>query len=104
MVTESISQTEKQINENISTAIFYSISDLAEYIVEIRYQQKRYFINDDNEPKRFGNLSEAKRVALEHKAEKGFLALNKTYQELDGTDTSKTSRFDYVSVELHSKS
>lgn len=104
MSTESISQTEMQLDESIPTAIFYSISDLAEYIVEIRHQSKRYFINDKQEPMRFQNLNEAKRVALEHKAERGFLALNKTYQELDGTSTSQTNRFDYVGVDLHSRS
>lgn len=104
MATKSISQMEKTVDENICTAIFYSISELAEYIVEIRHQKNQYFINNKQEPLRFGNLSEAKRVALEHKAEKGFLALNKTYQELDGTNTSDTNRYDYVSVDLHSRS
>lgn len=101
MATDSISQLEKPINENKRTAIIYSISDLAEYLVEIRHHNENYFVSANGEPKRFGNLSEARRTALAHEAEEGFLALNKTYQEVDGSKINDNSRYDYMHLDLN---
>lgn len=96
----SISQIEKPIDENKRTAIFYSISDIAELLVEIRHHGKYYFISTHNKPKRFGNLGEAISAALDHAAEDGFLALNNTYQEVDSNLITNNKRYDYVHINL----
>lgn len=106
MAISSISQCEKSIDENQRTAIIYSISEAGEYIVEIRYQNQQYFIGDEQAAEKFGNLGSAKAAALAHNAEKAFLALNKTYQEVEASNVDQNkqpdTRFDYVSIELAS--
>lgn len=106
MVTFSISQCEKPIDENQRTAIIYSISEAGEYIVEIRYHNQQYFIGDEQAAEKFSNLGSAKAAALAHNAEKAFLALSKTYQEVEADSVSQNqqshTRFDYVPIELGS--
>lgn len=104
MAGPSISQTEKPIDENKPTAIIYSISDLGEYIVEIRFNNQQYYIGKEKAPDRFANLGQAKEAARAHNAEQGFLALSKTYQEVEADNKSQTDtmeaessqRFDYL--------
>lgn len=107
MTIPSISQTENPIDENVRTAIFYSISDIGEYLVEIRHHNQQYFISHGTDPDRFGNLGEAKRAALKQHAEQAYLALDKTYEEVE-VSTSTTAKpadqsrhFDYVPVTLN---
>lgn len=101
MTLTSISQIEKPIDESHPTAIIYSIGEIGEYIVEIRYKHQQYYIEKDNKPERFGNLGEAKAAAREHNVTQGFLALSKTYEETDAVDVSQydnANRFDYMPV------
>lgn len=100
MSTASISQLEISLDHNIPTAIVYSVSDLAVYMVEIRHQDKAYFVSHKEEPQKFGNLGEAILAARAHKAEQAFLALDKTYQEVEAGSSQTGNRYDYMPLEL----
>lgn len=94
----------KRINDNVRTAIIYSIDDLLFYIVEIRYHHQNYFIGNKDSPKKFGNLKDARMACLDHQAEEGFLALSKTYDEVDSSCDNKNvngERFDYINIKLN---
>jgi hypothetical protein len=98
----SISQIEQPINENIPTAIIYSICEIGDYIIEIRHHYKSYFVGSP-EINRFGNLADAKQAARDHHAQQGYLALNKTYQETEissKTLSKNQHRFDYLLIPL----
>ncbi len=96
---KSISQTENPIDESKRTAIIYSINDIGEYIIEIRHQQENYFVTRGKEPEKFGNLADAKTAAHKQAVEITFLALHKTYQEVEADKTGRAdeaSQFDYL--------
>ena len=104
-MVDSISQIENPIDENIKTAIFYSISDLGDYLVEIRYQNEHYFLLENGKSKQFQNMASARKAALQHGAEQGFIALSKTYQEVEAetlpiTSSKQENRYDYIKTDL----
>jgi hypothetical protein len=102
-MTQPISNEEIHIDPNKRTAVIYSVDDLVAYIVEINYQHKSYFIEENKRAVLFGNLAEAKEAALKHHAEEAFLALSKTYQEVDMSNDNPrycSGRYDYIRVGL----
>lgn len=103
MTNLSISQSEMPIDENVKTAFVYSISDLFSYTVEIRYKNQSYFIlNDQKESKLFGNLEDAKKAAKNEGSELAYLALDKTYQEVEADNIKPRDfhhkRYDYQKI------
>ncbi len=85
------------------TAIIYTISDLAVYIVEICYENECYFIKKNKEEiEQYGNLDNAREAACTHHAEAAFLALDTTYEEMgtSSEDVKNTARFDYMPIPL----
>lgn len=103
MPKKSISQMEKLINEKVKTAFIYSVDDLFFYIIEIRHKDKSRFINEKDKVIQFGNLETVRGICHQEKVERAFIALSKTYQEVDGTcDPTKmtTDRFDYFPFTL----
>jgi hypothetical protein len=70
-------------NKSDVKAIFYCVSEISSVIVEIRSEGKRFLISSDNKPTAFANLQIAKQIAIKHNANIGFLALDKTYEEVD---------------------
>jgi hypothetical protein len=71
-------------NQNKRTAIIYSIEDLGHYIIQIWNHNKKYYIGDDA-PIQYANLADARKAAKAHQAEVAYLALSKTYEEVDST-------------------
>lgn len=103
MERTSISQEEMPIDEQVVTAIIYSISDLLTFTVEIRHQGKSQFIEDKiHSCKHFQNLDDARAAALARGAQKHFLALNRTYHEVsvneDLPNQKEMHRYDYVAL------
>ena len=88
---------------NKKIAIIYSVDELFCYIVEIRKNNESYLVGSEINPEKFGNLEEARRACIKHKAEKGFLALSKTYEEVDASSDNApflSDRYDYIPVSL----
>lgn len=86
------------------TAIIYSVDDLFVYIVKITAGDKCHYISSrKNEPIQFGNLEEARLAALKEKVEKIYLALSKTYEEIDIKScpmNKNDDRYDYLPITL----
>ncbi len=93
---------ENAICKDKRTAIIYTISDLAVYIVEVCYEDQCYFIKKSKEEiEQYGNLKDAREAALAHHAEEAFLALDTTYEEMEPlSDSKKRARFDYMPIHL----
>jgi hypothetical protein len=70
-------------NKSDVKAIFYSVSEISSVLVEIHSEGKQFFISLDKKPTAFANLQIAKQAAIKHGAKIGFLALDKTYEEVD---------------------
>lgn len=60
------------------TGIIYPLVNLQEYIVEIKQDDKSYFISEDDELVKYGNLELAKLAALAHGVDLVYLAFNRT--------------------------
>ncbi len=65
------------------SAVFYSISEISQYLVEIHHLDKKFFISSQSQPICFASLDVAKQKARQEGATVGFLALDKTYEEVD---------------------
>lgn len=92
---------ELKIDTDTRTAIVYTVDELFYYIIEIHYQDKSYFIGEDNNPDKFGNMEDVVKACHKNKVEKAYIALSKTYQETDlVTDQLGLSRFDYMPIKL----
>jgi hypothetical protein len=106
MVTAIMTKIETSIDQlviqGVTIGIIYSISDLGDYMVEIRHHDQRYFVGSKTEPDKYGNLGEAKMAARSHGAVKLFLALSKTYEETEVAKDSVTrqqDKFDYMAID-----
>lgn len=101
-MTLALAKQEKFIDKNKRVAIIYNITDIGEYIVEIFHNEISYFIkNGSNENMRFQNLADAKSAAKNENSEECYLAVNKTYQEIESsTDENCHKRFDYMPIHL----
>lgn len=91
------------LSYEIPIGIIYSISDLGDYIVEVRHYDQHKFVGNNGEPTRYGNLASAKAAARSHGAVKLFLALSKTYEETESNKDSrvdqKHDKFDYMPLD-----
>jgi len=84
-----------------ATAIIYSIDDLGSYIVEIHYHGNKFYVGSKNNPRQFLNLADAKEAALKNRATVTFLALSKTYEQMDMHASyikESAQRFDYIRI------
>jgi hypothetical protein len=102
MKTTSIAKEEIPIQENIRTAVIYNVPEIAEYIVEIIDNDEHFFIEENGNNVRYGNLDEAISAARSYHPEQYYLALSKTYQETEAEASASTphpankKRFDYM--------
>lgn len=94
---------ELKCDKNKKVAIIYSLDDLFAYIIKICHQENSYYIGNDSQPVKFGNMEEAKRVCRQHNVEEAYLALSNAYQELDSTTDKPHDpmpRYDYQKIIL----
>jgi len=92
---------ELKLKPNKRVAIIYSLDDLFAYIVKICHHKTSYYVGNNNQPEKFGNIGEAKKACRTHKAEEAYLALSNSYQELDSTTDDPNNpmpRYDYQKV------
>jgi predicted xylose isomerase-like sugar epimerase len=68
-------------NKKDVTAIFHMVGELSTVQVELRHEEKSYFILENNNPKVFVNLEAAKNAALKKGATIGYISLDSTYDE-----------------------
>lgn len=107
-MSTSISKEKIYIDENKRVAIIYTIPDILEFIVEIHYNNESYFIKKSQlaENERFKNLADAKAAAKGENAEECFLALSKSYQEIEPQNAFSNGKvradisFDYLPLHL----
>lgn len=89
------------LNKHMKAAIIYSVDHLFSYIIQIRDGNKSYFLSENNEIIKFGNMDDARRALLRHNVKVAFLALSKTSEETDLTTChTKHGNFDYSPVKL----
>lgn len=88
------------IDPNVKTAVIYSIDELHMYVVNI-YLKNKTKNNCNQLSTKFGNLEEVREACKSNGVKKAYLALSKTYEEVDrlSQDHYKMS-YDYLDFEL----
>lgn len=105
MQKKSTYQNQVKINPYVRTAIIYSMDDLFAYTVEIKDGKHSYYLSKKGEPLKFGNMAYARQAAINENAQEAYLALSKTYEEVDLSTCHSTlqDRYDYSPMVLHFK-
>ncbi len=101
-MTVSVVKQENFIDKNKRVAIIYNITDIGEYIVQIFHNEISYFIKKGaNQNTRYQNLADAKDAARNENSEECYLAVNRTYQEIESSSSEHSNkRFDYMPIHL----
>lgn len=102
MSTKSIYHKQMSIDPQIKTAVIYSVDHLYVYLVEIKEANTSYYLTREGEPLRFNNLDEARQAAIQERVKQAYLALSKTYEEVDLSTchADHQDRYDYMKVSL----